>query len=381
MQTDLPDFQIFAKPVGSACNLSCRYCYYLDKSKLYAEKDLKNMSDDILEEYIRQHIEATQGSVILFSWHGGEPTLAGLDFYKKAVAIQKKYNPPGKKIMNGIQTNGTRIEENWCKFLLEEKFVVGISLDGPPELHNFNRLTKGGLSSFQDTMKGYDQLLMTGIDPEILCVVNAENVRFPLDVYRFFRHLGASYVTFIPLVEKLTGSLDTVTARSVPARDFGNFLCAIFDEWIQHGIGRIKVQIFEEAIRRAFNQEHTLCIFKPVCGGVPVVEHNGDFYSCDHFVDKEHLIGNIGKTPIAEMLTCERQQSFGLNKVKSLPRYCMKCEVSGMCNGECPKNRFISSPDGEPGLNYLCEGYKIFFKHCRPFVESVAVEFNKGTIV
>lgn len=379
MPTDLPDFQIFAKPVGSACNLSCRYCYYLDKSKLYAEKGLKNMSDDLLEEYIRQHIEATQGSVILFSWHGGEPTLAGLDFYKKAVAVQKKYNPPGKKIMNGIQTNGTRIEENWCRFLLEEKFVVGISLDGPPELHNIFRLTKSGLPSFQETMQGYDQLVMTGIDPEILCVVNAENVKFPLEVYRFFRQLGACYVTFIPLVEKLTGSLHPVTAKSVPARDFGNFLCTIFDEWLQHDIGRIKVQIFEEAIRTAFNQEHTLCIFKPVCGGVPVVEHNGDFYSCDHFVDKEHLIGNMGKTSIAEMLACEMQQSFGLNKVKSLPRYCIKCEVSGMCNGECPKNRFISSPDGEPGLNYLCEGYKMFFNHCRPFVETVAVEFNKGT--
>jgi uncharacterized protein len=381
MQTDLPDFQVFAKPVGSACNLSCRYCYYLDKSKLYIKKDLKHMSDDLLEEYIRQHIEATQGSVILFSWHGGEPTLAGLDFYKKAVAFQRKYNPSGKRIMNGIQTNGTRIEENWCKFLLEEKFVVGISLDGPPELHNTYRLTKSGLPSFREVMQGYDQLVMSGIDPEILCVVNAENVKYPLEVYRFFRQLGACYVTFIPLVEKLPGSLHTVTSRSVPARDFGNFLCTLFDEWIQHDIGRIKVQIFEEAIRTAFNQEHTLCIFKPECGGVPVVEHNGDFYSCDHFVDQEHLMGNIGKTSISEMLTCERQQSFGLNKAKSLPRYCMNCDVLGMCNGECPKNRFISSPDGEPGLNYLCEGYKMFFNHCRPFVETVAVEFNKGTIV
>jgi uncharacterized protein len=366
------EFQVFAKPAGPSCNLGCDYCYYLDKAKLFGEDRFYRMPDDVLETYIRQHIEASAESVITFSWHGGEPLLAGLDFYRKAIAIQQKYCPPGKKFINGMQTNGTLLDDKWCSFLAGEHFVVGISVDGPEELHNRFRKAKDGKGSFKKVLHGYDLLVLHGIDPEILCVVNAENVKHPLEVYRFLKMLGAGFLTFIPLVEKLTNGHIGVSQRSVPAKAFGNFLCAIFDEWVAKDIGKIKVQIFEEALRTAFNQEHTLCIFKPVCGGVPVVEHNGDLYSCDHYVNGKHLLGNIRDIALTGILVCDEQQAFGKAKQLTLPRFCINCEVLPMCNGECPKNRFIRTPDGEPGLNYLCAGYKSFFNHCRPFAEVVA---------
>ncbi|HUW93423.1 MAG TPA: anaerobic sulfatase maturase [Bacteroidales bacterium] len=366
------EFQVFVKPAGPSCNLGCSYCYYLGNSSLYESGTRFSMPGDLLEIYIRQHMEASTGEVITFSWHGGEPLLAGVEFYRKGVALQRKYNSAQKKIINGIQTNGTLIDREWCAFLAEENFMVGISLDGPERLHDLFRSAKDGSPTFRRVMQGYDQLVMSGIDPEILCVVNAENVNYPGEVYGFFRQLGARYMTFIPLVEKQSDSPSGVSSRSVPAKSFGTFLCTVFDEWVAHDIGKVKVQIFEEALRTAFDQEHTLCIFKPVCGGVPVVEHNGDFYSCDHFVRKEHLLGNIREKSLADLLDSERQKAFGENKLSTLPQYCMACGVRQMCNGECPKNRFITAPDGEAGLNYLCEGYKMFFTHCTPFVTSVA---------
>ena len=367
--TSSRDFQVFTKPVGPACNLDCAYCYYLDKSLLFGAHKVFHMPDDILETYIRQHIEATTGPVITFSWHGGEPMRAGLNFYRKAVALEKKYNHRGRKIINGIQTNGTLVNQEWCSFLAEEQFYVGISIDGPESLHDQFRLTRDGKPTFKKVMHGYDLLVVHGLDPEILCVVNAENVKHPKEVYRFFRQLGAPFMTFIPLVEKQAVAL--VSQRSVTAGAFGEFLCTIFDEWVQRDIGEVKVQIFEEALRTAFDQDHTLCIFKQVCGGVPVVEHNGDFFSCDHFVTPEHHLGNIMEISLADLLDSKRQQAFGLAKRDTLPHYCRVCEVRDMCNGECPKNRFISTPDGEPGLNYLCAGYRKFFNHCRPFAAAV----------
>jgi uncharacterized protein len=366
------EFQIFVKPVGPACNLDCAYCYYLDKAVLFGEDKVYHLSDEMLEIYTRQHIEASTEPAITFSWHGGEPLRAGLNFYRKAVALQKKYNHSGRKIVNGIQTNGTLINEEWCRFLAGEQFMVGVSIDGPEELHDIYRLTKDGKSTFKQVIRGYDQLVIHGIDPEILCVVNAENVNFPMEVYRFFRQLGTPFITFIPLVEKQMTNPVTVSLKSVPAEAFGHFLCTIFDEWVRSDIGRVKVQLFEEATRTAFKQPHTLCIFKPVCGGVPVVEHNGDFFSCDHFVTPEHYLGNIREIALADLLDSDRQKAFGQAKLITLPKYCLECEVRDMCNGECPKNRFINTPDGEPGLNYLCAGYRQFFNHCRPFVEAVA---------
>lgn len=365
------EFQIFVKPVGAVCNLRCSYCYYLCKKELYSEKESPRMSDDLLAKYIIQQIEATTDEVVMFSWHGGEPLLAGLDFYKKAVAIRKKHNPADKKIINGIQTNGTLLDENWCRFLSEENFLVGISIDGPEEFHNRHRYDSNGKGSFRRVMHGYELLRRYGVTTEILCVLNSQNVAHPLAVYDFFKGIGAEYLTFLPLVERNPESVSGVSIDSVPAEQFGIFLSEIFDQWVQKDIGRIKIQIFEEASRRAFNQDHTLCIFKVNCGGVPVIEHNGDFYSCDHYVDSDHLIGNINHSSLEEFLDSERQQTFGKSKSETLPRYCRECNVLDMCNGECPKNRFINTPDGEPGLNYLCSGYKLFFEHCQPFISSL----------
>ena len=330
------------------------------------------MNDDILESYIVQHIDASTEESIFFSWHGGEPLLAGIDFFRKVVALQKKHKPFGRTILNGVQTNGTLIDWNWASFLAEEKFVVGISIDGPGDLHNRFRTSHDSRSSLPRVLRGYEILQRCKIKNEILCVVNSYNVKFPLVIYNFFKELGAKYITFLPLVERRQGNKSGVSQASVPPMEFGRFLVSVFDEWLERDIGEIKIQVFEEAARTAFNQEHTLCIFKENCGGVPVVEHNGDFYSCDHFVNRDNLIGNIMEGSIAGFLDSERQKAFGRAKSLTLTRYCIECKVKTMCNGECPKNMFIATPDGEPGLNYLCSGYKIFFNHFRPFVEAIA---------
>lgn len=366
------EFQVFAKPVGSNCNLNCRYCYYLEKKSLYPETDHFLMTDDILEEYIIQHIQASTEDVINFSWHGGEPLLAGIDFYRKALRLQSTHKPAGKTILNGIQTNGTLINEEWCKFIEKEGFIIGISIDGPAEFHNTFRRTKDGDNTWQQVIRGYQLLKQHGVSPEILCVVNSENVRHPLVIYNFLKQMGAKYITFLPLIEPDDDSSRGVSSNSVPSEEFGFFLSDVFDNWVEYDIGEIKIQIFEEAARTAFNQEHTLCIFKVNCGGVPVIEHNGDFYSCDHYVNKDYMIGNIMNHSMTGFLESQRQIKFGKAKSGTLPRYCIECEVRTMCNGECPKNRFILTPDGEAGLNYLCKGYKYFFNHCRPFVEAIA---------
>jgi len=363
-------FQIFTKPVGDSCNLSCSYCYYHQLNSFKKGSDSLISNDLLLEKYIRQHLKATTDDTVFFSWHGGEPTLAGLAFYRKVVSLQKKYLPAGKKLLNGIQTNGTLLNKEWCSFLASENFIVGISIDGPEDLHNRYRVTNKGEQSFQNVLNGYKLLNDYGIPVEILCVVNSANVAEPLRVYRYFRNLGARFITFLPLVERLQKS-GLVTERTVAAEDFGHFLIAVFDEWIEHDIGKIKVQVFEEAFRSAFDSEHTLCIFKQNCGGVPVIESNGNFYSCDHFVNEKYYIGNIHEHSVTELLDSEKQLAFGRAKSETLPEYCKKCELLTMCNGECPKNRFIVSPDGEKGLNYLCVGYRMFFNHCRPFIEEI----------
>ncbi len=262
-------------------------------------------------------------------------------------------------------------------FLAAEGFAVGLSLDGPSEIHNRFRITKTGKPSFEQTIRGYKLLKKHGVSTDILCVVNAYNVRHPLDVYRFFKEIEAPYVTFLPLVEPHRDGPLQVSADTVPAEAWGDFLCAVFDEWVDGDIGRIKVQIFEEAARTAFGQEHSLCLFRPVCGDIPVVEHNGDFYPCDHFVDAGHRLGNIRESPLVGLLESTEQRAFGQAKLEALPSFCRACEAREMCNGECPKNRFIRTPDGEEGLNYLCAGYKRFFTHCRPFVAEVASEWRR----
>ena len=335
------------------------------------------MTDDLLEEYVIQHIDATTENLINFSWHGGEPLMAGIDFYRKAVALQRKYKPEGKVITNGMQTNGTLLNDDWCCFFSKECFSIGVSIDGPGELHNKNRHTGAEGDTLSDVLRGFNMLKKFGIIPEVLCVVNSENVKSPLVVYNFIKHLSPFYVSFLPLVEPDPSSSTGASQNSVPSKEFGQFLCVIFDEWVNKDIGKIKIQIFEEAVRPAFNQDHTLCIFKKNCGGVPVVEHTGDFYSCDHYVTGNHMLGNIRDHSLAYYLDCDRQKAFGMAKSLSLPGYCKQCEVLKMCNGECPKNRFIKSPDGESGLNYLCSGYKHLFNHCRPFAEAIAVAWKR----
>jgi len=373
-------FQVFVKPIGSACNLVCRYCYYLEKGSLYPAGESFRMPDEVLEEYISQHIEASPDPVIQFSWHGGEPTLLGLDYFCRIVEMQRRHRPPGRRIANGIQTNGTLLDDDWCRFLAAEGFAVGLSLDGPPELHDRHRLTRDGEPTHELAMRGYRLLQRHRVPTDILCVVNAHNVRYPLQVYRFFKQIDAQHITFLPMVKMQPDASGNVDPLSVPSEAWGAFLCSIFDEWRNRDIGRVKVQIFEEAARTAFDQEHSLCIFRPTCGDIPAVEHNGDFYSCDHYVDVEHRLGNIMETPLVELLESPAQRAFGRAKLEALPGYCMRCEVRAMCNGGCPKNRFLKTPDGEPGLNYLCAGYRRFFNHCWPFVSEVAALWRRQSL-
>ena len=374
------EFQVFAKPVGSVCNLDCHYCYYLKKKDLYPNSVSFRMPDSILEEYIIQHIAASSGSVINFSWHGGEPIILGLDYFRKIVALQGKHQPRNQRITNGIQTNGTLLDEDWCHFLAAEGFAVGLSLDGPQELHDRYRVSKGQNPTHKEVMRGYRLLQQHQIPCDLLCVVHAENVQHPTEVYRFFKQIKAPYIGLLPLVEPQQDGEGGVSHRTVPAEAWGNFLCAIFDEWKNQDIERVKVQIFEEVARTAFGQEHSLCIFRKTCGDIPVVEHNGDFFSCDHFVDPEHRLGNIQETPLAELLEGPAQRAFGQAKWDTLPRHCLVCEVLDMCHGGCPKDRILQTPDGDAGLNYLCAGYKRFFTHCQPFVAGLSALWRRQSL-
>jgi uncharacterized protein len=370
-------FQVFAKPVGPICNLDCHYCYYLKKEHLYPKGEPFRMPDDILEDYIIQHIDACPDPVIRFSWHGGEPTVLGLDTFRRIVALQRKHQPSNRHITNGMQTNGTLLDDQWCSFLAQEGFAVGLSLDGPQDIHDRYRVTRDGEPTYEQTMRGYELLRKYRVACDILCVVNSYNVQYPSKVYQSFKKIKATYVSFLPLVESQLDVKGGVSSLTVPAEGWGVFLCTIFDEWLRQDIGQIKVQIFEEAVRTAFRQEHSLCIFRPMCGDIPVIEHNGDFFSCDHFVDAKHCLGNIRETPLVELLESPAQRAFGKAKLDTLPRSCRECAVRAMCNGGCPKNRFLQTPEGEAGLNYLCLGYKHFFTHCRSWVEEVATEWRR----
>ncbi len=372
------DFQIFAKPAGAVCNLDCRYCYYLSKEALYPETRVFRMEGELLEDYIAQQIAMTPGPEVLFSWHGGEPTILGLDWFRHVVETQRKHRPAGKRITNSIQTNGVLLNEDWCRFLAEEKFGVGLSLDGPPALHDGFRRNKEGQATHRQVMRAYRLLRQQKVPVDLLCVVHAQNAGRPLEVYRFFREIEAQYISFIPLVEPQAGSPGGVSERTPAAKEFGSFLCAVFDQWVRRDIGRVIVQVFEEAARPPLGLDHSLCIFRPTCGDVPVVEHNGDFYCCDHFVDNAHRLGNIRHTPLRDLLESQEQHAFGRAKQETLPRWCRECPVLDMCHGGCPKDRIIAAPDGEPGLNYLCEGYRAFFHHCRPYLERMAALRRAG---
>jgi uncharacterized protein len=375
MATASREFQVMVKPIGSLCNLNCRYCYYLKKRNLYPKVESFRMADDVLETYIVQHIEVSPKKLIFFSWHGGEPTILGLDYFRRIVELEEKHRPAGRQILNGIQTNGTLLDETWCRFLAARNFQVGISIDGPKELHDCHRVTNAGMATHKQIMQALRLLKAFKVSFDVLCVVHQKNVQRPAAVYRFFKELGIPFLQFLPLInrEGETG----VTAESASAQAYGEFLCAVFDEWVRNDIGRITIQNFDEAARPFLGEEHALCIFRQICGDVIVVEHNGDVYCCDHFVDPEHRIGNIREQPLVDLLESPALRQFGQQKTDGLPRYCRECEVLSSCNGGCLKDRFIRAPDGEFGLNYLCAGLKHFFIHTRPYLEKMAA-LNKA---
>ena len=372
MGTVSREFQIFVKPAGAVCNLDCQYCYYRDKRSLYPEAGALRMPESLLEEYIVQHISAAGGPEVAFSWHGGEPTTLGVDFFRKAVELQRKHKPAGWRIRNGIQTNGVLLDEEWARFLAAEDFRIGLSLDGPAELHDPYRTTRGGEPSHRQAMRGYELLRKHGVPTDIVCVVHNLNVRHPLTAYRFFREIGCRHLGLLPAVEHAPERADGVGPYTPSAEAYGAFLCKIFDEWIERDVGRMAVQTFEEAARPALGMEHSLCVFRETCGQIPVLEHNGDFFPCDHYVDREHRLGNILETPLGVLLDSPVQRAFGEAKRDALPRYCRQCETLAMCHGGCPKYRFIRTPDGEEGLNYLCAGLKRFFLHSRGPLERLA---------
>jgi len=362
----IPSYHVMLKPRGAICNLDCSYCYYLKKEELYPGSDFR-MSDEVLEAFTRQYIESQQGPEIVFGWQGGEPTLMGLDFFQRAVALQRKYAPPGVQISNTLQTNGVRLDDEWCRFFAKNDFLIGISLDGPADVHDAYRVDKGGQPTFDAVMAGLRLLEAHGAEFNVLTTVHAANVDHALRVYRFLRDdVGTRFMQFIPIVEKEDGR---ASDRSVPSRGYGDFLCTIFDEWITRDVGHTFVQIFDVALAAWATQNPGLCIFQKTCGTALAVEHTGDVYSCDHYVTPSYRLGNIMDRSLPVLVGSDDQRAFGAAKRMALPPYCRTCEVRFACNGGCPKNRFIESPDGDAGLNYLCAGYKRFFTHIGPAME------------
>ncbi|OGU19860.1 MAG: anaerobic sulfatase maturase [Hydrogenophilales bacterium RIFOXYD1_FULL_62_11] len=400
MQTPLTPYHLLAKPAGAACNLGCQYCFFLSKENLY-QGESHLMDEATLETYIRQLMESSPGPQVDVAWQGGEPMLRGLDFYKRSVELAEKYRKPHQHILHTLQTNGTLITDEWAAFFKAHNYLVGLSIDGPRAMHDAYRVSKKGEGSFDDVIRGWNCLKKHQVDVNILCTINAANADHPLEVYRFFRDaLQAEYIQLIPIVERATvdtiafanqgwGGLkgtdrplyrqegNLVTERTVTAEQFGAFLIGIFDEWVGRDVGRIYVTTFDVALGSWLGQ-HNACIVAPTCGNALVLEHNGDVYSCDHFVEPDYRLGNIKDTPLQTLVASEKQRRFGQDKYDTLPTYCKECPVLFACYGECPRNRFIKTPDGEEGLNYLCAGYKAFFTHIGPEMKTMANLLRQG---
>lgn len=380
-------FHVMAKPTGARCNLDCAYCFFLKKEELYPGSDFR-MPDEVHEAYITQLFDAHQVPRITVAWQGGEPTLMGLDFFRRSMELQKKHQKPRTRVENTLQTNGILLDDEWCQFFHENDFLIGLSLDGPKELHDTYRKDKGGHGTFDQVMKAVRLLRKHRVEFNILCAVNRKNADHPAEVYRFFRdEIGVKYIQFIPIVERINENGKTgfqegnrVTDRSILPEQWGRFLIEIFDEWVKKDVGRTFVLNFDGALAGWLNMAGTVCIFGPTCGLGTALEHNGDLYSCDHFVEPNYYLGNILKTPMIELVASEKQRRFGRDKRDTLPRHCRQCEVVHICNGECPKNRFIRTLDGEPGLNYLCEGYKAFFKHADHPMKIMAGLIRRGRL-
>jgi uncharacterized protein len=377
-----PSYHVLAKPTGAICNLDCAYCFFLSKEMLYPGSRFR-MADELLEEYLRQLIESHRTPEVTIAWQGGEPTIMGLDFFRRSVEYAEKHRRPGMRLAYTIQTNGTLLDDEWAAFFKDHGFLVGISIDGPPALHDAYRVDKGSKPTYERVIRGLERLKRRAVDWNVLCTVHAANEDYPLEVYRHFRDdLGADFIQLIPIVERdnETGFQegDTVTDRSVSAEGYGRFLNAIFDEWVRRDVGRVFVQMFDVALGNWAGVPPSLCVFAPTCGTALALEHNGDLYSCDHFVEPKYLLGNIRDIPMGELVASPKQVQFGLDKRDTLPRYCRECDVRFACNGGCPKDRFIETPDGEPGLNYLCAGYMAFFHHVDRDMRRMAALLRHG---
>ena len=372
---------VMLKPAGAHCNLACKYCYYLEKNNLYQNSHRHLMSDETLEQFTREYIEAQTMPQVLFTWHGGEPLMRSIDFYKKALALQKKY-AHGKQIDNVIQTNGTLLTDEWCEFFAQNHWLVGISIDGPQEYHDHYRVTPAGKPSWEKVMQGISLLKKHRVEWNAMAVVNAYNAEHPLEFYHFFRDNGCQYLQFTPIVERLTEHEDGRTLasladnREIPLADasvtpeqWGNFLCTIFDDWVRHDVGKTFVEIFDCTLANWMGVLPGICAYSKECGHAGVMEHNGDVYSCDHFVFPEYKLGNIKDQSLIDMLYGEKQQAFSRLKHTSLPRQCKECDMEFACHGECPKNRFEKDKYGEPGLNYLCQGYYQYYSHVAPYMD------------
>ena len=383
-------FHVMAKPTGAICNLDCDYCFYLEKENLYPKKFDFRMGTEVLESFIQQHIEGQPGDQISFAWQGGEPTLLGVEFFKRAVELQQKY-ANGKTIENAFQTNGVLVDDEWGAFFNENNFLVGLSIDGPEEFHNRYRLNKGRKGSFKQVMQGLDMLKKHDVEFNTLTVVQNHNSQSPLKIYNFLKEIGSCFMQFIPIVERISETKTSdgiqlispdsknpayVTEWSVEPLQYGIFLSDIFDEWVRNDVGKFYVQVFDVALEAWMGYNPSLCVFSETCGNALAIEHNGDLYSCDHYVYPENKLGNILEQAVDSMVDSEQQQKFGLDKKATLPQYCLACEVRFVCNGECPKHRFTKTPDGEDGLNYLCVGYKKFFNHINPYMRFMANELH-----
>ena len=377
---------VMLKPAGAHCNLACKYCYYLEKNKLYPTAQRHLMSDEMLEQFTREYIEAQTMSQVLFTWHGGEPLLRSIDFYRKALSLQQKY-AGGRRIDNVIQTNGTLLTDEWCEFFAQNHWLVGISIDGPQPYHDHYRLTAAGKPSWKKVMQGIKLLKKHGVEWNAMAVVNAYNANHPLEFYRFFKENGCQFLQFTPIVERLTRHEDGRTLASLADKDeislseasvapeqWGYFLCAIFDEWVRKDVGKIFVEIFDCTLANWMGVSPGICAYSKECGHAGVMEHNGDVYSCDHFVFPEYKLGNIRDHSLIYMLYGEQQQEFSRLKHSSLPRQCKECDMEFACHGECPKNRFMKDKYGDSGLNYLCPGYYHYYQHVAPYMDYMKQE-------
>ena len=377
---------VMLKPAGAHCNLACKYCYYLEKNKLYPTAQRHLMSDEMLEQFTREYIEAQTMSQVLFTWHGGEPLLRSIDFYRKALSLQQKY-AGGRRIDNVIQTNGTLLTDEWCEFFAQNHWLVGISIDGPQAYHDHYRLTAAGKPSWQKVMQGIKLLKKHGVEWNAMAVVNAYNVNHPLEFYRFFKENGCQFLQFTPIVERQTRHEDgrtlasladkneiPLSEASVTPEQWGYFLSAIFDEWVRKDVGKIFVEIFDCTLANWMGVSPSICAYSKECGHAGVMEHNGDVYSCDHFVFPEYKLGNIRDHSLIDMLYGEQQQEFSRLKHSSLPRQCKECDMEFACHGECPKNRFMKDKYGDSGLNYLCPGYYHYYQHVAPYMDYMKQE-------